>query len=410
MKINFNISGTARVVMMTIVVLMVFTIGFSQQSTTDRKSLEERQRRLKQQIAYNQKLLREARKNKEASLGEINLLNSQIRKRRELMQTIESEIQYLNRQLKTNERTIEQLELEISRLKAGYAKTIYLSYKLRESDDRLLYLLASENLNQAWNRMRFLQRMASGRKRIYEQLMVSREQIVATTNILKNQLNDKQLLKGEKNRESLNLTAEKEKKNQVLTTIQREESKIIAEINRQQKEATALEARISQIIKEELARAASRKQETTPKAREATSAEIKLSSNFASNRGKLPWPVDQGTISSTFGRHKHPDFDVYTENNGIDFITTAGASAKAVFEGEVSEVIQLPSYYAVLVKHGDYFTLYSKLQTVYVKKGEKIPIGHLIGLIKTGETGTEFHFELWHGRTKQNPQLWLRSR
>jgi murein hydrolase activator len=392
-----------------ILLILLCLPAITQQGTTDRKKLEDQQKKLKQQIAFNQKLLQEARKNKEASLGEINLLNNQIKKRNELLRTIDSEILYLNRALTFNDQKIEQLELEISRLKAGYARTIYLSYKLREADDRLLYLLASENLNQAWNRMRFLQQMASGRKRLFVKLNATHDELLATANVIKNQLNDKQLLKESKNRESINLTSEKSKKDQVLTKIQREESRIIAEINRQQKEASAMEARISQIIREEMQKAASRKQETTPKAKEVSAAEVKLSSTFAANRGKLPWPVDKGTISSTFGRHKHPDFDVYTENNGIDFLTTAGSSAKAVFEGEVSEVIQLPSYYAVLVKHGDYFTLYSKLQTVYVKKGEKIPTGHLIGLIKTGDNGTEFHFEIWEGRTKQNPQVWLRK-
>ncbi|MFO7723815.1 MAG: peptidoglycan DD-metalloendopeptidase family protein [Bacteroidales bacterium] len=404
---TWSVSGFR--VLLGILLILVCMPAITQKGTTDRKKLEDQQKKLKQQIAYNQKLLQEARKSKEVSLGEINLLNNQIKKRRELLRTIDSEIQYLNRALTLNDQKITQLELEISRLKVGYARTIYLSYKLREPDDRLLYLLASENLNQAWNRMRFLQQMASGRKRLYVQLNATHDELLAMANVIKNQLNDKQLLKDAKNRESINLTSEKDKKGQVLTRIQKEESRIIAEINRKQREAAALEARISQIIREEMKKAASLKKETTPKAKEASEAEIKLSNTFASNKGKLPWPVDKGTISSTFGRHKHPDFDVYTENNGIDFLTTSGSSAKAVFEGEVSEVIQLPSYYAVLVKHGDFFTLYSKLQSVYVRKGEKIPTGHLIGLIKTGDNGTEFHFEVWQGRAKQNPQVWLRQ-
>ncbi len=389
--------------------LMLCLQGFSQKSATDRKNLEEQQRKLKQQIAYNQKLLREARKNREASLGEINLLNNQIKKRKELLHTIDSEIQFLNGRLANNESTIDRLEMDIGRLKAGYAKIIFLSYKLRQPEDKLLYLLASENLNQAWNRLKFLQQMASGRKKLFLQLEASKVRMISTSEAIRNQLIEKQALKVEKNRESQKLASEKDKKNVVLGRIQKEESRIIAEINRQQKEAAALEARISKIIQEEMKRAENLKKETTVKAREASSAEIKLSNTFAANKGKLPWPIDKGTISSTFGTHKHPVFDVYTENNGIDFMTMAGTSAKAVFEGVVSEVIQLPSYYAVLVKHGDYFTLYSKLQSVYVKKGEKIPIGHLIGLIKTGENGTEFHFEIWKERSKQNPQAWLRK-
>lgn len=383
-------------------------VGFSQKSN-DKKNLEDQQKKLKQQIAYNQKLLEEARRNKATSLGEINLLNVQIKKRKELLHTIDSEIHYLSGQLDYNARSVEQLELEISRLKAGYAKIILLSYKMREPDDKILYLLASENLNQAWNRMRFLQRIAASRKNIFVQLNTSKEQMVTTSNTIRNQLNEKQLLKDDKTRESLNLTSVKEKKNQVLTKIQKQEHQIVAEINRQQKEAASLEVKISQIIQKEIKKTADLKTESTPKAKETVVVDMKLSSTFAANRGKLPWPVDKGTISGTFGTHKHPDFDVYTENNGIDFLTQAGTSAKAVFEGEVCEVILLPSYYAVLVRHGEYFTLYSKLQSVYVKKGEKIPTGHLIGLIKSGDEGTECHFEVWQGRTKQNPQVWLRK-
>lgn len=378
------------------------------QKSADKKALEEQQKKLKQQIAYNQKLLDEARKNKKSSLAEINLLNSQIKKRTALLRTIESEMGYLSRQLDLHTRTVEQLTLEISRLKSSYSKAILLSYKMRESDDRILYILASDNLNQAWKRMRFLQRVASGRKDLFVQLNASLEKQIVTGRMIRSQLNEKQILRDSKERESLGLTVEKEKKNQALSRIQKQEHQIVAEINRQQKEAAALDTRISQIIQQEISKSATKKTETTPKAKEAVVVDTKLSGSFASNKGKLPWPVEKGTISGTFGTHKHPDFDVYTENNGIDFLTTSGSQARAVFEGEVSEVIQLPSYYAVLIRHGEYFTLYSKLQSVFVKKGEKVDTGHLIGLIRTGEAGTEFHFEIWQGRTKQNPQAWLR--
>lgn len=388
--------------------LLLAGVGWSQKGATDRKSLEARQKRLKDQIALNQKLLDEARKNKATSLNEINLLNNQIRRRRELLGTIQSEISQLTHQLEANAAAVARLELEITRLKASYARMIYFSYKVREPDDKLLYLLASENLNQAWSRVRFLQRMATGRRKTYEQLNGSKEELVRTADVLRHQVQQKERLRTEKSKESQQLSAEKDRKGQVLTRIQREENKIVGEIRKQQREAADLENRISQIIKQEMQKTAERKTVTAPAARQASAAEVKLSSTFAANKGKLPWPVDKGTISGTFGTKKHPDFDVYTENNGVDFLTTAGSSAKAVFDGEVSEVIQLPSYYAVLVKHGDYFTLYSKLESVRVKKGQTLTTGQQIGLIRTGEHGTEFHFEVWHGRNKQNPQHWLR--
>jgi murein hydrolase activator len=378
------------------------------QKSSDKKNLEEQQKKLKQQITYNEKLLAEARKNKQTSLSEINLLNSQIKKRTQLLHNIESEMQYLSSQLDLNTRSLDQLTLEINRLKASYAKAILLSYKMKESDDRILYLLASENINQAWKRMRFLQRIASGRKEIFLQLSLSRDKVVSTSKIIRNQLNEKEILKDNKTHESLNLTAEVDKKNKALGKIQKKEHEIIAEINRQKKEATELDAKINQAIQKVIQKKEQTKTEATPRAKEIVVVDTKLSGSFASNKGKLPWPLESGTISGTFGTHKHPDFEVYTENNGMDFLTTAGSSARAVFEGEVCEVIQLPSYYAVLVRHGEYFTLYSKLQSVFVKKGDKIQYGHLIGLVKTGQEGTELHFEIWQGRTKQNPQFWLR--
>jgi len=404
-----NIQQAQRIALILLGFFLIMgTMAWAQKGAVDRKSLEARQKRLKEQIALNQKLLDEARKNKAASLTEINLLNNQIRRRRELLGTIQSEISQLNTQLMANEAAVTRLELEITRMKSSYAKMIYYSYKMRESDDRMLYLLASENLNQAWNRVRFLQRMASGRKKTYEQLAHTKDEMVRTSEVLRHQVAQKERLRTEKNRESQQLTVEKDRKGQALTRIQREENKIVADIRKQQREAADLENRISQIIKQEIQKTAERKTVTAPAAREANAAEVKLSNTFAANKGKLPWPVDRGTISGTFGTKKHPDFDVYTENNGIDFLTTTGSAAKAVFDGEVSEVIQLASYYAVLVKHGDYFTLYSKLQSVGVKKGQQVTTGQHIGLIKTGDHGTEFHFEVWHGRNKQNPQHWLR--
>jgi len=398
-----------RYVFLAALLLLFGLVQFAQQTTSaERQSLEARQRRIRDQIAVNQRLLNEARRSREHSMTEIKLLNNQIDRRGALIGTIEAEVQYLNRRLSENEALIGKLELEMERLKAAYGKAIFLSYKLRATDDRLLFLLASESLNQAWNRARFLQRVASGRRRVYEQLQGTHEEMKGVVLSLQRQLTEKERLRDEKRRESRMLGQEKERKSQVVTRLQREEQRIVSDIRRQQQEAASLQDQITRIIREEMRRAAERQAETSQQSREASVAEIRLSNTFSANKGKLPWPVEQGTISGTFGTKKHPVFDIYTENNGIDFLTPAGATARAVFDGEVSEIIRLPSYYAVLIKHGEYFTLYSKLHTVTVRKGQKVTTGQPLGQIRTDSDVTEFHFELWHGRNKQNPQEWLR--
>lgn len=389
--------------------MLLFVVHWGQQEASpERRRLETQQRQIREQIRVNQQMLNETKRSRELSIAEINLLNSQIGKRGELIGTINAEMQYLNRELARNESHIAKLEVEMDRLIAAYGKAIFLSYKLRASDDKLLFLLASESLNQAWNRARFLQRVATGRRKVYEQLKETRQEIMVVAMDLRQQVTEKERLIAEHNRETRLLSTEKERKGAAVTKLQREEQRIVAEIRKQQQEASALQDRIARIIQEEIRRAAERQAQTTQQSREESVAEIRLSNTFAANKGKLPWPVEQGTISGTFGRTRHPVFDIYTENNGMDFITPAGSSARSVFNGEVSEVIRLPSYYAVLVKHGEYFTLYSKLQSVSVRKGQQIATGEPIGIIRTNNDVTEFHFELWHGRVKQNPQEWLR--
>jgi murein hydrolase activator len=397
-----------RYVLLTFLLLTgVYHFG-QQTGSKERGRLEAQQKRIRDQLAVNQKLLNEARKNREASMAEVNLLNSQIGKRVELIRAIEAEISYLHRRLQEQNQFIARLELDLERLRTAYSKSIYLSYKLRATDDRLLFLLASESLNQAWSRARFLQRLASGRRKVYEQLLGTHEELEQTALAIKEQLQSQERLRDAQRSERNQLSDEKEGRSKVVTRLQREETRILAEIRKQQREASELQDRIAKIIQEEMRRAAERQAETTQQSRQASVAEIKLSNTFAANKGKLPWPIEQGSISGTFGAKKHPVFDIYTENNGIDFITQTGASARSVFDGEVSEVIQLPAYYAVLIKHGDYFTLYSKLQTVLVRKGQQVTTGEPVGQIRADNDVTEFHFEVWHGKQKQNPQEWIR--
>ncbi|MDT8307931.1 MAG: peptidoglycan DD-metalloendopeptidase family protein [Bacteroidales bacterium] len=390
-----------------IVIGIVIAPTFSQKNLPSKASLEKKQKELVKQINYNQKLLDEVRKSRELSLNELAIINVQIKKREQLIHTIKSEIEYYNNQIATNEKHIAQLEDEIAKQKQQYAKLILLSYKLRNNNDKFLYLFAADDVKQAWYRVKYFVQLSKYRIQRFDELEEARQRIILANNQLERQISEKVALSSYKMDESQKLNGEHQLKSRAVEQIKKDEQHILQKLNQQRKESEKLANQIQTIIHNELERAKKIAASKALERKKTLESAVSSTVDFSLNKGKLPWPTKSGTVCSTFGRHKHPDFDIYTENNGIDILTVTGAVATSVFKGEVSEVIKLPSYYAVLIKHGDYFTLYSKIEEVWVKKGDKVTMGHKLGLIKTFEGVTQLHFEIWHQKEKQNPQSWI---
>ncbi len=334
------------------------------------------------------------------------ILNKKISSREQLIGNIHHEIRKVDRGIQTQQGVVKHLDRDLQNLKKHYIRMLRYAYKVRKSTDRLIFLLSSDNFNKAYKRWKYLKDLTSYRKK--QALIISGKRVQLKSEItkLEKTKREKEDLLGEENNEKLKLSDEKKEKEEVYDDLRKKQDQIKKQINNKKHEADQLAAAIKKIISEETAK-------TTNKAGTfaMTPAEKELSQNFSANQKKFPWPVDRGTVSQNFGKNKHQVFDnIETINNGIDIISSRGSRARAVFKGKVAAIIVLPGdKYAVLIKHGEYYTMYSNLDNVSVKKGEDVTTKGELGIIKTNpEDGkTELHFEIWKGEQLLNPTAWL---
>lgn len=422
--------------------LLLSVVVYAQKE--DKSKLSQNKQKLQKEIEQTNKLLEQTKKNKQASLNKLIILNNQIQKREALINNTTQEIQSVESNIQVNTKKIFRLAVELDSLKKAYADMLRFAYKTKNSYDRLMFLFASKDFNQAMRRLKYMQQFT-------EQMRMQGEKIVKKSNQLNNAVQQLQGVKVEKvqlvkeqETEKQKLAREKTEQNSTLKELQKKEKKLRETLKQKEQAAKQLQKAIENIIAKEIAEAAKKKaakdaaasaaSKTTTDAAKTTTGktgtttpaksttvtidltpeEQLLSNSFGANKLRLPWPTEKGTIISSFGEHEHPVLKgIKTKNNGVDIATVAGASARAVFEGKVSAVISIPgSGKAVIVRHGEYLTVYSNLATVYVSMGDVVKIKQSIGLILTDQADnrTELHFELWKGKLLLNPASWLSAR
>lgn len=385
-----------------VLVGMTFILQVSFAQT--KEELEKKKAELSNEIKYNNKLLKETKKNKQLSLSQLLILNKKIANRQQLISAIHSEIRLLNNQIEENHSLIEAMENDIQKLKEEYAKMIYFAYKNRNNYNRLMFLFSSEDFNQAYKRLKYYQQYT--RYRQTQAALIKKTQLLLNNKVvdLETKKAEKQHLLGYEHTEKKALSSEKQEQQNVFRGLQKKEKQLQSEINKKRQEASRLKKAIERIIEEEMKAKGKNYFALTPEARA-------LSNSFAGNKGKLPWPVLKGTITGYFGEHSHPVLKkVKIKNNGIDISTTVGAIARSVFEGEVTSVIIIQGAgKAVMIRHGEYITIYAQLKEAFVKSGDKVKTKQEIGSVITDESSgkTELHFELWKRREILNPSQWI---
>ena len=394
--------------------------AFAQKKT--KASLQKEINTLQQQIATANQLLKETSKNKEATLNQVTLIEQNIQSRQELVNACNEQISLLDDQIRQGEKNIDNLNVELKKLRGEYAKMIQFANKNRSHYDRLEFLFASEDFNQALRRLRYIQQFADARKTKMEQIACTQKKVGDEVEANKKAKEEQAALLAEEQAQQEALKKEKAELNTKVTELKKQEKSIQQSIKEKQEQSKKFQKQIDDIIAEEIRLANERaakesaKNTKTNKSKKSnnmalTPAEQKLSNSFSSNKGKLPWPVERGVISSSFGKHTSSVSDkVVITNNGVDIMTTENAKARSVFDGEVSKVVKpAASNMAVIIRHGDYFTVYSQLDEVYVSPGDKVKTKQEIGRVHTDRTEgkTEIHFELRCGKETQNPSQWL---
>jgi len=382
----------------------------------DKKTqLQQQKAKIEQDISYTNKLLEETKKTKQASVNQIVLLNKQIEKRQELISAINSEIRDLDREINQTSDTIRHLKQTVERLKKEYASLIYYANKNRNSYSRLMFLFSSKDFNQAYQRLKYFQQYSVYRQNQVRVIRETEEELNQKLVLLEQQKKEKVLLKQAEVSEQQKLSKEKSQQDQAVKNLSKKEKELLKKLRESEKAARRLQKAIEDLIAEEIRKAneAAKKAGTKPAPENKfalTPAEMELSASFAGNKGRLPWPTERGIISGTFGEHPHPVLKgIKTKNNGVDIATEKGSKARAVFDGVVSSTMTLPTFNnVVIVKHGEFLTVYSHLDQLYVKKGDKVKTKQVIGDISTDDSGkTRLHFEIWHGKNLQNPEAWI---
>lgn len=387
-------------------------IAPAQQSEKER--LQKDKIRIEQEIEYTNKLLQETQRVKQTSLNQLTLLNRQIKQREELLNNIDATIATLDRQIRQSNDSIRFYQLEIQRFKDEYARMIVAAHKHGSAHKKLMFIFSADDFNQAYKRIKYLQQYSAYRKAQAKKIEESQNKLTDKVTQLELQRAEKLNLRTTAEKEKDQLAQELSKQNQSVQSLSQKEKELLATLRKNERALNRLQKAIEDIVAEEirLAKEAAKKAGVTaPESFALTPEEILISNNFAANQGKLPWPSERGVIAATYGEHPHPVLKgIKTRNNGIDIITHEGAEARAVFEGEVSNVLTIPSLNnVVILKHGEFLTVYSNLDQVYVKRGDKVALRQSLGVIHTdaAEARTRLHFEIWKGKDLQNPELWI---
>ncbi len=385
---------------------------------------------LQKEISTANQLLKKTTKDKEMTLNEVSILNKKIKQREKLIKAYNEQIAVLDEEINAGQSNIKTLNSNLNKLQKEYAKMIVFANKNRNNYNLLGFVFASKDFNQAFRRLRYIREFTDARKIKMNQI-ANTEREISNAVEASQQAREEQaaMLKDEKAQQE-ELKKEKEELNSQVANLKKKEGSIQQDIKNKQQQAQKLQKAIDDIIAEEIRKAneeAERKRReeaaknksqgktTAPAPKEKgmalTPAEKTLSTNFVNNKGKLPWPVERGVISSSYGKHTSVVSDKVTvTNNGIDIATTEGAKARAVFEGEVASVTKLTGANTVVIlRHGEYFTVYSNLENVTVKRGDKVNTKQNLGSVHTNKTEnkTELHFELLKEQNRQDPAIWL---
>jgi septal ring factor EnvC (AmiA/AmiB activator) len=382
-------------------IFFIVFIGYGLLSTAQNGEIEKiksKAEQTKKEIAQTNKLLKETEKNQKVTLERLELLNQQIKLRSQYLQAIQSEIGEIGKNITVSKATIRSLESELEQLHKEYELILFTLYKIHNSHDQLVFVLSAEDFNQAYNRIEYL--------RYYSDYMISRfDEIKLFQDSLRKHiahqedlLMQKKNLVQTKNQQKNQLTKDKSKEAQTLQKLSSQEK----ELQKRLQAKIAYEKKLNKEIERLIREAA--------KAAKATPEDNLISKNFAENRGYLPWPTNNGRVTQKFGTHRHPTLPIDVDCNGIDITTTKGTVARSIFDGTVSKIVVIPGRNtAVLIKHGDYYTVYDNLIHVRVKKGQKVSAKQELGTVYTDpETGTTvLQLQIWKDLQKMNPEPWL---
>lgn len=382
--------------------LLVFAPGVKAQDT---RAQEERKARLEREIAIIDRQLAENASQSSSMLSDLTLIRKKISNRKALVTEADRQVRKYADSIYLTNREITRLQVRIDTLTSHYSRLVMSAYKNRDARVWYMYMFASDNLGQAFRRFGYFRNLSSQMKSEAQRIRDMQDELAVKKERLDRMKKESEAVKASRQKELDELRKDENKADGVVKRLQKDRKKYQNQLTAKKKEVNALNREIARIIA-----AAMKTDDQKKKDQVRAQLDMKLDAEFANNQGKLPWPAD-GPVMSRFGKQYHPVYKnlELPPNNGVDIALAKGTSVNAVFDGVVTQVFVMPGYnQCVLVQHGNYFTLYCKMKGLVVKAGDKVRTGQALGTIDTINGQTQLHFEVWKGKTPQNPEQWLR--
>ena len=388
-----------KVVLILMAMLLLPLHSFAQ----DTRVQESRKAALEREIALIDKQLKENSKKSYNALNSLTLVRKKVADRKELLAESDRELTRINAAVKSKKAEIDRIQNRLDTLSAYYSKLISSAYRNRDSRVWYMYILASDNVGQAFRRIGYMRNLSSNLNRQGDKIKAAREELQKETDSLMVMKSQAQSVRNRRAADLASLQSEEKEAAALVSNLQRNKTRYQQQLASKKKQVDALNREIERIIASAVNGGKSGSKTSMP-------VDLKLDAEFAKNMGKLPWPAT-GPVVDHFGQHYHP---VFTKvklpfNNGINIALAKDTEIKSVFNGIVKQIVVMPGYgKCVLVQHGNYFSFYCRLGNVSVKAGDKVSTGDVIGRIDTIDDMTQLHFQIWQGTTPQNPELWLR--
>ena len=405
------------------------------------KDLLNKKNKLNDDIKQLNSQLSQTKASKKSQINTIVVINTKIKVREELISTINSELAQINSRIKKNVTEINALKASLDKLKSEYAKMIYFAQRNQDSYTKIMFLFSSGDFNQAYMRIKYFQQYATFRKKQADEIVAT--QLVLGTKLrgLEWQRHEKNVLLGNEKEEKTQLDGEKQQQEIVLSELQQQEKELKEELEKKKRDAENLQIAIKRLIEAEIKRkleesakiaaakaakaekiAEKNKTKTKTKTKtETKTPEVKatapelteeaeaLGADFSSSRGKLPWPVTKGVICQPYGEYEHPAIKGFMmNNNGVEICANKGSQARSIFEGEVTSIAISPTGgKLIIIRHGLYLSVYSNIDEVFVKQGQKVTIKQAIGTIMDDDGKTSMNLQIWKDGKTSDPSGWL---
>ncbi|MBC7777600.1 MAG: peptidoglycan DD-metalloendopeptidase family protein [Phycisphaerae bacterium] len=432
---NFRKVVTTAGILFAIALLLPVSV-FAQ----SKKELEDKRKKIIRDIQSTERMIKKTAKTKEATYDRYLALQSQIQSREALIRNLQAEIEDAETGIVRNQTVIASLSNDVTKMRDEYGRTVRNAYRRKTLSNPIFYILSAESLNQVFRRWLFLRKYDERRSEQAKAIRLTQEMLSKkTSNLEETRLNKENLLISIQGQKST-LTGELTEKNTMLKDLGKDEARLKSDLEKKQATHEALNNAIEGVIQEEVRKrveeARSKPKPVTPKTEKPITTpspsptkpekakpvapeakprtdEDAVSFNFRKNKGRLPWPVENGFISRGFGKQKHPTLkNIEITNNGVDIRTEEGATVRCVADGRVAGIQFVPGHdYTVIVQHGDYYTVYTNLASSSLSKGEELKARQSIGQVSTNNiTGTsELHFELWQQKERLNPATWIKK-